>query len=194
MKEESLLFPAAEVDSSGKNFVKKVVECLRYVDGHHDKLKKQSAPVSDYFARFTGYNIPQLSKHRKRQNNLSSSVLKSLAASLFRNLQSFWSSASFRYLQQHTNILAQSLANYSDYLSSQNRTMKTLHVQPVLVRQLSDALSIKYVQPYTGVPIGRFSTLTDTSDKKEDFEHLFVTGFAKTRHVARMRKSHNARF
>ena len=31
-----------EVNSSGKNFVKTVVECLWYVDGHHEKFKKQS--------------------------------------------------------------------------------------------------------------------------------------------------------
>ena len=44
-----------------------MVECLWYVDGHHEKLKKQPAPIPDYYARFTGYNLPHLSKHRKRQ-------------------------------------------------------------------------------------------------------------------------------
>ena len=35
LKEENALFPGTEVNSSGKNFVKTVVECLWYVDGHH---------------------------------------------------------------------------------------------------------------------------------------------------------------
>lgn len=39
LKEENIPFSAAEVDSSGKNFVKAVVGCLWYVDGHHEKLK-----------------------------------------------------------------------------------------------------------------------------------------------------------
>ena len=68
LREENALFPAAEVDSLGKNFVKTIVECLWYVDGHHEKLKKQSAPFPDYYTRFTDYNRPQLSKHRERQS------------------------------------------------------------------------------------------------------------------------------
>ena len=145
LREENALFPAAEVDSSGKNFVKTIVECLWYVDGHHEKLKKQSAPIPDYYTRFTGYNRPQLSKHRKQQSTNLSSVLKTLSS--FQNLQaSFWSHGSFKGLYHHTRILAQSLANYSDYLSSQNKIMKTLHAQPVPARQLSNALSIMCVR------------------------------------------------
>ena len=168
LKEENALFPGIEVNSSGKNFVKTVVECLWYVDGHHEKLKKQSAPIPDYFARFTGYNLPQLSKHRKRQStNLSSSMLKSLSSSLFQNLQAyFWSNTSFKCLHQHTEILAQTLASYSDYLSSQHKVMKTLHAQQVPARQLSDALSIRYIYACTA------NTLIDAADKKEDFKHL----------------------
>ena len=100
LKEENALFPGIEFNSSGNNFVKTVVECLWHVDGHHEKLMKQSAPIPDYFMRFTGYNLPQLLKHRKRQNNnLSSSMLKSLSSSLFQNIQaSFWSNTSFKCL------------------------------------------------------------------------------------------------
>ena len=135
LSEENMHFTTADVDSLGKIFVKTIVECLWYVDGHHEKLKRQSAPIPDYFGRFTGYNLPELSKHRKRQHtNLSSSILKSLSSSLFQNLQaSFWNNVSFRQLQKHTQLLAQSMANYSDYLSSQNKTMKNLHAQPVPV-------------------------------------------------------------
>lgn len=39
LKEENIPFPAAEVDSSGKNSVKAVLGCLWYMDGHHKKLK-----------------------------------------------------------------------------------------------------------------------------------------------------------
>ena len=79
LSEENMHFMTADVDSSGKIFVKTIVECLWYVDGHHEKLKRQSAAIPDYFGRFTGYNLPELSKHRKRQHtNLSSSILKLL--------------------------------------------------------------------------------------------------------------------
>jgi len=39
LKEENIPFPAAKVDSSGKNFVKEMVGCLWYLDGHQAKLK-----------------------------------------------------------------------------------------------------------------------------------------------------------
>ena len=76
LKEENLLFSGAEINTSGKNFVKTMVECLWYVDGHHETLKKQSASIPKRFTRFNGYNLPQLTKHRKRQSSsLSSAVL-----------------------------------------------------------------------------------------------------------------------
>ena len=147
LKEEHVLFPAGDVNSSSKNFVKTAVDCLWYLDGHHEKLKKQSCPVPRLFERFSGYNTPELSKHRKRQSsNLSSSVLNSLSSSLFSNLQaSFWSDSLFRRLHEQTRFLAQSMAGYADYLSSQNKAMKTIHTRSVPVRQLTDALSIQYV-------------------------------------------------
>jgi hypothetical protein len=51
LSEENMHFTTADVDSLGKIFVKTIVECLWYVDGHHEKLKRQSAPIPDYFGR-----------------------------------------------------------------------------------------------------------------------------------------------
>ena len=39
--------------------------------------------------------------------------------------------------------------------------MKTLHAQPVPARQLSNALSIKYVRPCIGVALGKFDALLE---------------------------------
>ena len=41
LKEENVSFSASEVNSSGRNFTKTAVDCLWYVDGHHDTLQKQ---------------------------------------------------------------------------------------------------------------------------------------------------------
>lgn len=49
LRKENVLFPANDVQLSGKNLVKTIVECLWYLDGHHEKLKKQSCPVSEFF-------------------------------------------------------------------------------------------------------------------------------------------------
>ena len=97
LKEENVTFPANSVNSCGKNFTKVMVDCLWYVDGHHETLRKQSCPIPQLFQQFVGYNIPEVSKHRKRQvSNMSSTVLSTLASSLYQNLQgSFWSHVSF---------------------------------------------------------------------------------------------------
>ena len=42
---EGVSFLANAVNSCGKNFTKVIVDCLWYVDGHHDTLQKQSCPI-----------------------------------------------------------------------------------------------------------------------------------------------------
>ena len=144
-----MTFPANSVNSCGKHFTKVVVDRLWYVDGHHDTLRKQSCPVPRLFQQFVGYNTPKVSKHRKRQvSNMSAIALCTLASSLYQNLQgSFWSHVSFRRLQQQTLLLALSLAGYADYLLSQNKIMKAVHARSVPVRQMSESMSVKYIEP-----------------------------------------------
>ena len=112
LEEENASFPVSEVNCSGRNFTKMAVDCLWYIDGHHDTLQKQSCPISQLFHHFVGYNTPKLSKHRKRQvTNMSSAMVSTLTSSLFQDLQgSFWSHASLQRLYQQTQSLAQSLA------------------------------------------------------------------------------------
>ena len=162
-------FIASEVNSSGRNFTKTAVDCLWYIDGHHDTLQKQSScPIPQLF-HFVGYNTPELSKHRKRQvSNMSSAMPSTLTSSLFQNLQgSFWSHASLQRLCQQTRSLAQSLAGYAEYLSSQNKIMKDLHFQSNPVRQLSDSMSVKYIEPCHGVPISRLEPLFGCLQERE---------------------------
>lgn len=153
-----------------------MVDSLWYVDGHHDTLKKQSFPVPQFFQRFVGYNTPELSKHRKRRaSNMSSTMLNTLASSLFQNLQApFWSHSSFQRLLQHTQSLAKNLAGYADYLSSQNKTMKALHARTIPMRQISDSMSVKYIEPGRGVPIGRLENVIACLHEREDGEFVVL--------------------
>ena len=81
-------------------------------------------------------------------------MLSTLASSLYQNLQgSFWSHVSLQTLQQQTRLLAQSLAGYADYLSSQNKIMKAVHARSIPVRQMSESMSVKYIEP-SGVDVG----------------------------------------
>ena len=84
LEEQKLLYSPAEAESSGQNLVKMLTDCLWHTDGHHDTLKKQSCPVPPIFGPFTGYNMPERSKHRKRTtSNLSLDILKAVPRSFF---------------------------------------------------------------------------------------------------------------
>ena len=110
--------------------------------------------------------------------NTASAMLSTLASSLFQNLQgSFQSHASLQRLYQQTRSLAQSLAGYVDYLSSQNKIMKDLHAQSNPVSQLSDSMSVKYIEPCHEVPIGRLEPLFGCLQEMEDGEHLVLNEF-----------------
>ena len=55
--------------------------------------------------------------------------------------------------------------------------MKAIHVRSNPVRQLSDALSIKYVHPCSEIPLGRFETLCARMQEMDDGEYLFLNDF-----------------
>ena len=168
----------------GKNFVKTIIECLWYVDGHHEKLKKQYAPIPDYHARFTGYNLPELSKYRKRQGtNLSSSVLKSL------------SSKSASVLLEPC-IVPVPFPPYWDTCPKPGELLqlsfltKQGYEDPLCTTSASETAvkcAIKYVHPCTGVVLGRFDTSMDTVDKKEFFEHMFLIDLSTDKPRSRSR-------
>ena len=141
---EGVSFPATEVNSSGRNFTKMgtMIHC-------------RSSPV-----QFLNFSNALLDTIPLNFQNTASAMLSTQASSLFQNRQgSFWSHASLQRLYQQTRSLAQSLARYVDYLSSQNKIMKDLHARSNPVRQLSDSMSVKYIEPCRGVPIGRLEPL-----------------------------------
>ena len=145
LQERKLLFPSSIINTCGKTFVSTLVDCLWYLDGHHDA----SFLIPEVFSAFTGYNLPELSKHHKRQaGNMCSDILKSLAQSLFDNLQSsFWKKASWKWLQIEVTTLATSISGYADYLSTKNKAMKMIHARDAPVRQFSDSISVKIIKP-----------------------------------------------
>ena len=124
LQERGLQFSSGEVAFTGQNLVKSLTDTLWYVDGHHESLKKQCCPIPEFFSRFTGYNTPELSKHRKRSvQNLSSSSLQAMSTSLFRTLQaSYWKRPLWQGFHSEVESLVRSIADYTEYLfcSKQN--------------------------------------------------------------------------
>lgn len=59
-------------EQHGKAFITDMCNVLWYLDGHHAVLSSRSCSIPSFFSRFTGFNKPELSKHRKRSiSNLS---------------------------------------------------------------------------------------------------------------------------
>ena len=56
LEENNVAFPGVEVKTSGQAFLRAIVDCLWYLDGHHDALKKQNCPIPELFSHFNGYN------------------------------------------------------------------------------------------------------------------------------------------
>ena len=87
LESRNLKFSSSEVSNVGKTFVKTLVDVLWYLDGHHETFSEQSCPIPSCFAACVGYNKPELSKHRKRQNtNMCCDTLHSLSKLLFNAL------------------------------------------------------------------------------------------------------------
>ena len=73
-----------EVASVGEQILQALTNTLWYVDGYHEVLKSRACEVPSIFGGFVGYNIPEVSKHRKRKvGNMSGEVLQQHAKQPF---------------------------------------------------------------------------------------------------------------
>jgi hypothetical protein len=88
-EKHELLWKVDEINTLGVSFVTRVCDVLWYIDGHHHVFASRGCPVPEMFIQFQTYNVPQLSKHRKRAvGNMAYDELETLASRLFRILQS----------------------------------------------------------------------------------------------------------
>ena len=80
--EKELKWNASEVErGTAGNTVLVLRDTRWYVDGHYCKLAERSCTVPIVFKQFSDYNLPQMSKHRKRVNtSLSAQILRSQSA------------------------------------------------------------------------------------------------------------------
>ena len=84
-----LCWKAGEVKTLGVNFLHSLCDVLWYIDGHHHIFSCRGFPIPNCFDQFQGFNVPEASKHRKRQApNMSCDKLEALSSKLFMLLQS----------------------------------------------------------------------------------------------------------
>ena len=94
--------------------------------------------------------------------------------SLFQCLQaSFWKNPSWQEFRQQVEAVATSVLKYSEYLASQNKIMKEIHARSIPVRQLSDAMSIKYIPSCEGNILSKFDYLSTALQQKNCNQYIF---------------------
>ena len=176
MEGEGMSWRGGEADSSGRKFVSVLVDCLWYIDGRIHVFEKQGCKLPDFVSSFKGYNKPELSKHRKRGvENMCASVIRAHSSSLFSCLQSvYWNSPRFQNFKLSIELLAESLADYGDYLGSQNKRVKEMHSSPVPVCQLSDSLSVTIIKK-SGLCYPRYRDLVRVLGNLEPYQHISLT-------------------
>ena len=141
-------------DSSELKSAKKLVHILRdilwYVNSHHHVFQNRALALPSIFSCFTGYNTPQLSKHRKRLTcNISADQLHEFALNMSTVLQSnnFWERPQWIELKPHFVELAESLSSYGQYLTKKAKRMKLYHKSPTSAHELSSNLKFKFIVP-----------------------------------------------
>ena len=121
--------------TTGARFVAKFANALWYVDGHTDRLEKESSRVfPPSFKGLLGFNKPEKSKHRKREiGNLSGNKLSELSLVLNEAVQalSFASSRDWCALKIECLKLAQVMDDYTSHLSETKNKMLKLHAKPL---------------------------------------------------------------
>ena len=122
-------------------------DTLWYIDGHHCKLAERSCTVLIVFKQFSDYNLPQMSKHRKRANtSLSAQVLHSHSQRIFTSLQAgFWDCPCWKTLKAEVEVLARMLQRYADIISEKRLKMMELHSSSEQVRTIANSMTVQHL-------------------------------------------------
>lgn len=71
-------------EQQGNKFINTLTETLWSLDGHAETLKSRGCGIPGMFEGFTGYNVPDKSKHRKRSHtNLEYQKIVKLSQGMF---------------------------------------------------------------------------------------------------------------
>ena len=147
-----------------------------YLDGHHQTFADRSHPIPSIFKRFSGYNTPELAKHRKRSHvNMNADVLKKHASSLKSFLLSPWMKKDcWAVMKTAIEELTATIEFYVYELAEKNRAVKkhsgTLEVA-------SDELSFRVLEVTNDSPVV-LKSLTEALQSKQVYEPIFIRDFA----------------
>ena len=118
-----------------KTYLTRLRDTLWYIDGHHKTMERESnRKLPDFFSKFTGYNCPENSKHRKRTiSNLSVKMLSTLALSLKDVLHCMKFIDDYKAwcdIRLATLKLAHTMEDYATFLEAKNASVKRIQLTP----------------------------------------------------------------
>ena len=136
------------------NSILSLRNALWYVDGSHSTLNERSCEVPDIFSQFSGYNIPEASKHRKRSpSSLSREDLLALSQKLFSILHhQIWMRVNWIELKSPVTVLAQSLSKYAEYLANKRVRMQEIHTSSDTTRSVGENLTVCFTKARSSHP------------------------------------------
>ena len=136
-----------EINVEGKALVMTLRDVEWYIDGYHSVLATRAIAIPKLFQPFVKYNVPEISKHRKRRTvHISSEQLNYFVQDLCTILHhSYWDRLNWREIKPSITQLCESLAGYIEYLFMKNKRAKINHRSPTPVRELGENLRIKFL-------------------------------------------------
>ena len=171
----------------GVAFLKNLRDVLWYIDGHHDTIAAKVHPVPQVFAKFNGYNCPQVHKHRKcTKGNLTCSEISRHSLVLQDNLQASWFKKDcYKALRDATEDLMGSLSSYAAYLKK-SKSQKVHHQSDTPSVTPSDSSHLEYLSKITQRPTS-LGPIEDELKVKEPYIPVAVGDFAPSDRKQRYR-------
>lgn len=182
------LFTEEEIKVEGKMLVTTLRDILWYIDGYHSVFAERSIPVPKLFQQYIKYNIPEISKHRKRRTgNISSDHLNGFVQDLCTVLcHDYWDRPNWFEIKPSIAELSESLAGYIEYLSMKNKRAKINHRSPTPVRDLGDNLKLKFL-PVSNEVEPMLKPIDDVLSVKPVYAHFSIADFLPSDSVKKHR-------
>ena len=177
----------------GKQLVTTLRDILWHIDGHHYVLAQRATAVPEFFSSFTKYNMPELSKHRKRvTRNISSDQLQDFVLDLINILEnSYWDRLPWKDLKTHFLLLCDCLTNYVDYLHQKNKKMKLVHRSPTPVRAFGNNLKMTFIQKVSSpVNLSFHTAVNESLNNKPCYEFVNISDLLPPDSVKKHRALH----
>ena len=140
-------FQPTDVETKRKS-LSTLADALWVINGHLETLSDRNYTIPTEFSCFSGYNIPEASKHKWK--TLKRTAVEVNARKLFELLEKPWmSQGRCSVIREPVEKLAQSLHGYSTYLLSQSKKAAANHA--LLHPIHADDNSISFLDPVSTI-------------------------------------------